>query len=182
MNSEYEQYLDGSFDLSNTEQHQIGFRLAERMKLSKLHAVDWNERRGDGENPWIWAEKNQPELLQELQESGRKLKETSDEKYRCSTIKEFLLWLNSSTYMEMNQEMYMKMMLIGDEQHPAGIQWYSDYWVYRNLLIYKNVVELISSSEDRILLIYGAGHLNLLHRALKDSELFYVEHVEKYFG
>jgi hypothetical protein len=182
LNSELEQYLQGTFNLTNYEQHQIGFRLAERLNLTEIHAVDWNETRGDGENPWVWAEKYQPELFQDLQEFGQKLMGTSNEKYRASTIKEFLLWLNSPAYMKMDQEMYMKMALFGDEQTPAGIQWLSDYWAYRNLMIYKNVVELVASPDERILLIYGAGHLNPLHRALQDSGLFNVEPVEKYLS
>lgn len=180
LDSEYEHYLNGIFNLTNSEHHQIGFRLAERMSLSRLHAVDWNRLRGDGESPWVWAEKHQPELLRDLQEFGRRFMETSEEKYRNSSIKEFLLWVNSSAYMKLDMDMYMKMMLIGDEHNPVGIQWFSDYWTYRNLLIYRNVVELISSPEDRILLIYGAGHLNPLHRAFQDNDLLQVEHVERY--
>lgn len=45
LNSELEQYLHGTFDLTNYEQHQIGFRLAEQMNLTEIHAVDWNKTR-----------------------------------------------------------------------------------------------------------------------------------------
>lgn len=182
LKEEYLEFLDGSFTLTDSEIHQIGFRLAERMELPELHAIDWNERRSEGVNPWEWAEKHQPELLAEIEALVKGMMEDFNEKYSHSTIRETLLWLNSSDYTTKDQELYMKMALIGNDENPAGIQWLSDYWVYRNLRIYKNIVKLAETSDDRILVLYGVGHLSLLSRYIEESGLFTIEKVRKYLG
>ncbi|REJ17331.1 MAG: hypothetical protein C6W57_07185 [Caldibacillus debilis] len=46
LNKEYRSYLNGNFQLTANEIHQIGFRLAEDMKIERLHASDWNEKLG----------------------------------------------------------------------------------------------------------------------------------------
>lgn len=47
----------------------------------------------------------------------------------------------------------------------AGADLVSD-WFRRNMRIYTNIVRLIDSAEERILVIYGAGHLEWLRYAL----------------
>jgi hypothetical protein len=37
-------------------------------------------------------------------------------------------------------------------------------WFQRNIRIYNNIVQLIESPNDRILVIYGAGHLGWLQQ------------------
>lgn len=81
MNDRYGQYLTGTIELTNNEIHQIGFRLAERMNLEKLHAVDWNEITGDEINPWEYVTEHQPDLNEELQAHGRRLIGEFNEKY-----------------------------------------------------------------------------------------------------
>jgi hypothetical protein len=37
-------------------------------------------------------------------------------------------------------------------------------WYQRNIRIYRNIIALVDSPEDRILVIYGAGHLGWLRQ------------------
>lgn len=60
--------------------------------------------------------------------------------------------------------------------------WTAKYWYYRNMLIYKNLVSLIDSNEERIFVLYGAGHLHLLLQFLKESGLFDVKVASDYLG
>ena len=69
----------------------------------------------------------------------------------------------------------MNLALIGSDSNPIGAMWTTKYWYYRNMLIYKNLVSLINSNEERIFVLYGAGHLYLLLHFLKESGLFNVE-------
>lgn len=47
INENYASYLAGNFSLASNEIHQIGFRLAKKCDLDKVHAVDWNESLDD---------------------------------------------------------------------------------------------------------------------------------------
>ena len=74
----------------------------------------------------------------------------------------------------------MKLALIGDENTAAGAMWTSQYWYYRNMVIYKNIVELAESGEERIFVLYGAGHLHLLIQFLQECGRFKVERATDY--
>ncbi len=74
----------------------------------------------------------------------------------------------------------MKIALIGEGADPAGAKWTSQYWYYRNMIIYKNIIELAASQAERIFVLYGSGHLHLLIQFLKESGLVQVEVAEDY--
>ena len=76
--------------------------------------------------------------------------------------------------------MYMKIALIGGTSSRDGAAWTAKYWYYRNMLIYKNLVNLIDSNDERIFVMYGAGHLYLLLQFLRDSKLFEVKVASDY--
>jgi hypothetical protein len=63
--------------------------------------------------------------------------------------------------------------LVSDEKH-IGIDWVQG-WYSRNLRIYANLVRLIESADERVLVVYGAGHVTLLTQFLRDSGLYKVE-------
>jgi hypothetical protein len=50
------------------------------------------------------------------------------------------------------------------------------------MLIYKNLVSLIDSNEERMFVLYGAGHLHLLLQFLIESGLFDVKVASDYLG
>jgi hypothetical protein len=69
------------------------------------------------------------------------------------------LWLNLPENWKANHQMDMRLACVGSREEPVGAMWTAWYWYYRNLLIYKNLTELIRSNGERILVLYGAGHL-----------------------
>jgi hypothetical protein len=42
-------------------------------------------------------------------------------------------------------------------------------WYNRNVRIYSNIVRLIRSPEERVLVIFGAGHMSILHHLFQSS-------------
>jgi len=74
----------------------------------------------------------------------------------------------------------MHLACVGSREEPAGAMWTARYWYYPNPLIYKNLTELIRSNGERIFVLYGAGHLYLLHQFLQESGTLAVEPAEKY--
>jgi hypothetical protein len=43
-------------------------------------------------------------------------------------------------------------------------------WYQRNIRIYHNIVKLVESPNERILVIYGAGHLGWLQQDISDDK------------
>lgn len=181
LNQEYVSYLDGRFSLSSNETDQIGFQVAKKCNLDKVYAVDWNGN-WDSDQDFEKSAKqnNQLDVFEEVMKLGQEMNTKSQAYYKSHSLKEYLLWLNEKKNIEKNQRLYMKLALIGSNSNPDGASWTAKYWYYRNMLIYKNLVHLIDSKEERIFVLYGAGHLHLLLQFLKESDLFHIEVVSDY--
>ena len=73
----------------------------------------------------------------------------------------------------MNSEEYVKkglgVYLIGvfkyetEDYKQFGPDYVTSWWFNRNLRIFRNIQRIDATAEDRILVIYGAGHMNLLN-------------------
>ncbi|WP_442951756.1 DUF5694 domain-containing protein [Paenibacillus sp. GYB006] len=97
------------------------------------------------------------------------------------TIREMLLALNNPKTIQADHKAYMTIARVGDGNNNIGIRWLCNYWYRRNMIIYANICRL-ALPEDRILVIYGAGHIHLLSQFIKESDLFSLESVEQYLG
>ncbi|WP_367591785.1 DUF5694 domain-containing protein [Heyndrickxia shackletonii] len=52
--------------------------------------------------------------------------------------------------------------------------------VQRNLIMFSNLADLATSPNERILLIVGAAHVEILSNFIKECGLFELEEVDKY--
>ncbi|AMW99760.1 DUF5694 domain-containing protein [Rummeliibacillus stabekisii] len=180
LNQDYIAYQTGHFSLSSNEIHQIGFRLAKKCNLGKLNAVDWNDDQdGIPDFRKLAEDNNQLNIFNDIEKMGQEFIMQSEQHYQVS-LKEFLLWHNEEENIAKGHEVYMKLALIGSGSNSVGAAWTANYWYYRNMLIYKNLVNLINSPEERILVLYGSGHLHLLLQFLKESRIFNVEVASDY--
>ncbi|GGE70188.1 DUF5694 domain-containing protein [Priestia taiwanensis] len=177
---QYHAYLNDDFQLSQNKSHQIGFRLAKEMRHDTIFAVDWNKEIEGVPNIGTWTKENPSEHFDKLLQVGKQ--ETSEiaKYFATHTIREFLVYLNKEERIQATQQFYAQLMLLGREEEPVGAQWTANYWHYRNMLIYKNIMELITSNEERIFVLYGAGHLPLLLQFLRESNLCHVEVASNY--
>ena len=68
---------------------------------------------------------------------------------------------------------------IGKDGNYVGTDLLAD-WYERNLKIYTNLTRIIESKDDRVLLIIGSGHANLLRRFIEEIGEYVLEKREKY--
>ena len=168
LNDRFASYLNGDA-LKMNEIEQIGFRLAKACSLQKVHAVDWNkDEEGIPDVTEIGATADNEEFGAFTKMAQNFVSEINTF-FQEHTLREFLLWLNDPQNIAKGHSMYMNLALTGSDSNPAGAIWTAKYWYYRNLLIYKNLIRLIDSNEERIFVLYGAGHLHLLIQFLKES-------------
>lgn len=175
LNDEYASYLNGDYALTVNEVDQVGFRLAKECGLGHVHAVDWNQDEEGVPDLGALSEWEDTDEYKAFAELGQKINSEANTFLQNHSIKDYLLWHNESRNIARGQEFYMRMSLVGSHSNPAGAIWTAKYWYYRNLLIYKNLVSLVSSNEERIFVLYGAGHLHLLMQFARESGLFNVE-------
>ncbi|WP_047985576.1 DUF5694 domain-containing protein [Ornithinibacillus californiensis] len=180
FNQDYLSYLYGDFKLTSDERHQIGFQLAKAMNLHELFAIDWNENVEGIPDLEALATESGSKVFEEAMEKGQHLANDIEDYLDSHTIMEFLRWLNEPTNVKANHELYMTLTLMESDNIPVGAMWTAQYWYYRNLIIYKNLVEMVTSNDDRVFVLYGVGHVHLLTQFLRESGRFHVETSQDY--
>ncbi|MEK4671125.1 DUF5694 domain-containing protein [Niallia sp. FSL R7-0271] len=180
INETYQDFLLGNYALTRTEYHQIGFRLAKEMNHKQVFCVDWNNPDPDIPDIELWTKEHSSDKynknIKEMEDTVAKIQDLLSN----HSIRDLLLYLNHNDFNKQNQRFYMNLALVGNKSNPVGAMWTAKYWYYRNLIIYKNLVELIDSDVERIFVLYGSGHLHLLNQFLNESGLFEVEKVADY--
>ncbi|HMI54949.1 MAG TPA: DUF5694 domain-containing protein, partial [Gemmatimonadaceae bacterium] len=82
---------------------------------------------------------------------------------RSHTVLETLDYMNSDSLVAKDIAEYFAFVPYGEPFEYAGPDLLAA-WYQRNIRIYHNIVALIDSPNDRILVIYGAGHLGWLRQ------------------
>ncbi|HEY0380507.1 MAG TPA: DUF5694 domain-containing protein [Pyrinomonadaceae bacterium] len=161
--SDYADYLMGKHELTRNEIEQLGFRLAKEMGHKAVYAVD-----ADGDFPY-------PRLVNYAKGSGRSkeldaingefaaLVKAQNEYLASHTILETLLYMNSDDKVTENIGLHYRMAHLGEPYDWAGADLIAD-WFRRNMRIYSNVVQLTDSPGERVLVIFGSGHLGWLQQ------------------
>lgn len=161
---EYSDYLAGKHTLSRNENDQIGYRLAKELGHKTIYPVD-----ADGDFPfqrftnYAKASGRSKELETLMGEIGAMVK-AQGEYLASHTVLETLLYMNTDSKVAEDVGYYYRQAHFGEPGDWAGADLVSD-WFRRNMRIYSNVVQLIGSPNERVLVIYGAGHLGWLRQA-----------------
>lgn len=177
----YAEYVAGEHELTRNEHEQIGFRLARELDHETVYPVDV-----DGEFPY-------PRLVKYAQATGRTtafeaLRADGAERaeafgaYLAShSVLETLLFMNSDARVAEDVGAYFRMAEFGEPWDWAGADLVSD-WFQRNMRIYTNVVRLVNDENERVLVIYGAGHLGWLQYAFGSNPNFRLRELAEFVG
>lgn len=182
----YVSYVNGTHTLSGSEEQQIGFRLAKRLGLTKLYCTDaWGsdyedvKKIVDGRDSIAKAKFlhyffNNPDSI--LKPNRKK------SLFKTEGILAELKRLNSEEYIKKDLGAYLigifKYETKGYEQF--GPDYVTSWWFNRNLRIFRNIQRVRTSPEDRILVLYGAGHMNLLNMLFDASPEYKLLSVNEY--
>lgn len=164
VSERYADYVAGSHELSRNEIEQLGFRLARMLGHETVYAVDV-----DGEFPYARLVKyaqatGRMTEFEALQEEGAESAEAFSAYLASHTVLETLLYMNSDERVAEDVGYYFQLAEFSEPWDWAGADLVSD-WFRRNMRIYGNVVRLVDDANERVLVIYGAGHLGWLQYA-----------------
>ena len=178
----YSKYLSGNYQLTKNETNQIGFRLAKESGHKKVYCVDWSDFWDDPAINFIKYASQDAELDGFLKKVNQKLKRETDAEYEKIlplSITNQLISVNNPAQIEKSHQIYFDLMRIGRGKEYIGAN-YVAWWYRRNLTILDNIIRLTDSPNDRVLVIYGFGHLKLLTQFAKESDFYNVESPLKY--
>ena len=186
----YTAYLNGNHKLSRSEEQQIGFRLAKKLGLNKLFCTDaWGTdyeevlKVIDGNDTiakdkfWSYFYKNPDSTLYSYR-SYRNEKPL----FKTDGILAHLKRQNTKERIKKELGDY----LVGifkyetEDYEQLGPDYVTSWWFNRNLRIFRNIQRINATAEDRILVIYGAGHMNLLNVLFESSPEYELLDVNDY--
>ena len=165
---EYSDYVAGKYTLSRNEIDQIGYRLAKELGHHAVYPVD-----EEGDFPW-------QRVVDYAKATGRKEKfdamaatmgtlvKEQDDFLRSHTMLETLQYMNSDSTAAKGVAFYYAIVPYGEPGDYAGPDLLA-LWYQRNIRIYHNIVTLIESPNERILVLYGAGHLGWLQQDVNND-------------
>jgi len=175
IDSLYEAYRLGKHSLGRSEIEQLGFRMAHELKIEKLECVDTWGKYYENLN-YLFSDTsarakafeqyyfNNPDTIYNKKHSGIRLS-------TASGITDNLLYLNDPQTIKESLGPY----LIGHFKYEekegdyTGVDFETGRWFNRNLRIFRNIQKVTKNDSDRILIIYGAGHLNILNYLFESS-------------
>ena len=161
---EYADYLAGKYTLTANEIDQIGYRLGKELGHKEVYAVDV-----DGDFPFYrvrnWAIANNRKAAFDSAQAAVGARVKAESRFLAThSVLEYLRHLNAdSSVARAVAEYYEGYMPFGEPWEYAGADLIAS-WFQRNLRIYHNVRALIESPTDRVLVIYGSGHLGWLQQ------------------
>lgn len=176
LDQRYARYRAGRYTLSANETDQLGLRLAARLKLKRVDAVDWSDDPPGASSHYnypAWAEKNgRGDEWQAWVARAQKEADARTQAMHCTPVAEWLRSFNTPAFRVSDHRVYYDIAKVGELIGPnPGAAWVGQ-WYTRNLRILNNLRAIASNTNDRVVLIYGAGHGFLLDQQARESQAF----------
>jgi len=165
---EYADYLAGKYVLTRNEDDQIGYRLARELGHRAVYPVD-----EDGEFPYYrvlnYAKANgRAQQFEAMMAGVAAMVKRQGDFLQSHTVLETLEYMNSDSSVARDVASYYDYVPYGEPFEYAGPDLLAA-WFQRNIRIYRNIVALAESPNERILVIYGAGHLGWLRQDIAND-------------
>lgn len=175
LDARYQHYLAGQYVLTRNETDQLALRLAASLGHRHVYAVDWNKMPPGALTDFDYAQWAQSHGQQAHLAAIRDTTESerNDARMRHSPVAEWLVRRNRPEQLEVANRRYFDYAMLGDSTDSPGANWVAN-WYGRNLKIFANLVRLADRPDDRILVIYGSGHIFPLSQFARQSGAFTV--------
>ena len=180
LQDEYRRYRAGTFALGPGERHQLGLRLAAACGHDRIHGIDWHDL--EQEIGWERAidfakAHGQLDLIAAFGPDDETVKRTEaaeNASIRRRSVIDMILDAHAPAGLAESHKVYADLALIGEGERYVGadviLRWYE-----RNMKIFVNLSRIITSPEDRIVVVIGAGHVPLLTHFIEASGRFTLE-------
>jgi hypothetical protein len=175
---QYQDYLAGKYELGRDERDQIGFRLGKELNLPIIYGID-----ADGDFPFLAvqdyakAHGREKELDSLMAQAGKTVKE-ENEFLKSHTVLQMLFRMNSSEAVRQGLAGYALFVHFGEEYNYPGVRLLTE-WYQRNMRIHTHLLNILEPG-DRVLVIFGAGHLGLLRQAVETDPTLTLRTLEEF--
>lgn len=175
----YNAYRAGKHILRRNEIDQIAFRLAKELNLSTVYAVDASSFTDDNEKKYAWIDSmwNSPTQINKTRDNYwngkyKMMYDAGDSTELINTILEsFLVMADNQTLRRMHGHYLASGFNTSGSSGPDIL---AMWWYSRNLRIFNKILSTKPSGEDRIVVLFGNGHMPILKHCFESSPEFEV--------
>ncbi|MEM7573287.1 MAG: DUF5694 domain-containing protein [Bacteroidota bacterium] len=175
INQQYEKYLTGMVELPKSEVYQLGFRLAEQFEHEQLYPCDagtlvnslYNHRDSTVLRPLldsIYSEWGFESTV-EMDFRYDSLYDLEDEILAETSLLDYFKYENSHHRILRGHGAYLTGAFGSNGTN--GQDALAMHWYARNLRIFRNIQSVATEPDDRVMVIFGAGHLGILRQQLE---------------
>ncbi len=199
LDERYQAFAKGELDLKDlkngrSETYQLGFRIAKACKLAGVHCADapgaWL-----GQDVKEAADRQMPEFYNSINELMGSVVEEENKRVIDNSVCENLIEYNTTESIMANHSYYNQLStlvadttkpaglifdakvdegvehkMIGVEQHNIGAELVGK-WYTRNIKIFSNIIRTIDEDDERILIIFGQGHIRPIQHFCEDHSV-----------
>lgn len=177
IDSLYDAYTKGKYQLGRNEIFQLGFRVGGQLGLQKIYSVDAESFAGDNAKrfPFIdsmWNTKAVVDSIRDKYWNKRfsQFYNAGDSVETTLTMLEnFLLMAEPSTLDRMHGAYLTGGFNTSNNDGPDIL---SMWWFNRNLRIFNNILKTKPGPDDRIMVLFGNGHAPILKQCFQSSPEF----------
>lgn len=183
LDAEFAASCKGDRQLGRDEIEQVGYRVACDLGLPGVVGVNWNDLGpipDEASVDYVAAIERHGQQAQRARDMavGNAQAARDQAVLDHGSIGDMLRHLNSPEWLAANARAYFRIGLYGTADDPIGANWMM-LWFGRNQIIFNNIVRHTESG-DRVLVVYGAGHGNLLRQFAADSGFYRLEDTERW--
>lgn len=165
LDQRYADYRAGKLAPSRDETVQLGFRLAQLLGHDHLYAID-SKADMDLDAVVAEAQKSDHAFLQTMQQFMDSYVEKQNAMQKEKSIRDILRWMNDPATLAYGHSLYVRMARVGGEGNYVGADVLGG-WYARNARIFSNLARAAQPG-DRILVLYGQGHVPILQQLARD--------------
>lgn len=179
IDSLYREYIATKKLPGKNEAFQLGFRIAEKLNLPTLYAVDNRppqpETVTELDDFEAYAQSlNQLDIMTEYDPENLVYNTTMDSLLGAYDVSSYMRLINSEANLKRSKQLWFTGLVNlghGDKYVGADL---TGHWYRRNTRIFVNIRNLAKQKQERILVIYGAAHKWTLEELFQGSPEFEV--------
>ena len=180
----YVEYRQSRYVLTSNERDQIGMRLAAKLGLASIDCVDYQNGPPGPESSYNFmtfgqAHKELKSAMDDMEAAGKR---SGAQESGLSPTRPVIEWYreaNQPAKLPESNRVYVQYIApIGNAEAHPGANWIGA-WHARNIIIVENL-RSIAKPGDRVLALFGAGHVYLLHEFAMESGSFHVVDTESF--
>jgi hypothetical protein len=160
LNQEYAAYRAGNHQLTRNERQQLGFSLAAQLNHDQIYAIDHPGNFIPFESALTYAAEHHPDVAKKFHETIASWEAENNQLQQTASIGEILREQNRPQAIADGHQLYLDFAAVGAGDTFIGAEVLAG-WYNRNIHIFANLRKIMRSN-DRILVIYGLGHLAIL--------------------